>query len=54
MPLSKKRDRERKRLARLESKNVQPSNVMPDFVRKRDQALTYIEIDADGQPIYEE
>ena len=40
MPLSHKRDRERKRLLRLENKKVQPKVVVP-------------ELDADGNPIPE-
>ncbi len=57
MPLSKKRDRERKRQARLESKNIQPNEVMALYTRDEklqayNGALGPPEFDADGQPIY--
>ena len=65
MPLSKKRDRERKRIARLESAVVQPNIPLynpythrpGDTVRiqqrKREVTVTIPELDADGQPIPE-
>lgn len=64
MPLSKAKDRERKRLFRLESKNIQPKVVPlynPAVHRAGDRVLVYqgkrlIEmviprLDADGNPI---
>ena len=62
MPLSKKRDKERKRLARLENKNVQPVPLYnPSIHRAGDtvrilkfgkyHAITIPELNADGQPI---
>lgn len=67
MPLSKARDRERKRLSRLESKKVQPKiagleikgnkiiGVQPRIYTdyKKVEPKIYTEYDADGNPIPE-
>jgi len=64
MPLSKARDRERKKQARLESKNVQPKYIVrPEIVMLAPDIIPAITItsaksdawlDADGQPVYED
>ena len=62
MPLSKARDRERKRLLRLENKKVQPKSVplynplvhgAGDTVRRAGRIVTIPELDADGNVIPE-
>jgi len=64
MPLSKARDRERKRIARLERAIVQPNPLYNpaihragDTVRvlrgKREVTVTIPQLDADGNIIYE-
>ena len=52
MPLSKARDRERKRKLRLESKNVQPNYVEPSDTPDNSVDIAYV--DADGNPVYED
>jgi len=53
MPLSKARDKERKRLARLEKRAVRPS-VQPKPSVIPNMYLTIPQyVDADGNPVYE-
>ena len=67
MPLSKQRDKERKRLARLENKKVQPNlniqsgydNWESDVIKPTGRVYnmtdgSYTEVDADGNAIYED
>ena len=56
MPLSKARDRERKRLVRLESGKFQPkaTRYMKGIITSRERAtFPQPELDADGNPIPE-
>jgi len=53
MPLSKARDRERKRLARLESAKFQPKPIMRGIITNREKAQLP-DLDADGNIIYKE
>ena len=51
MPLSKVRDRERKRLARLENKNVQPKRLYPVQPKDMESKLRKQGIAIDGNRI---
>lgn len=54
MPLSKARDRERKRQSRLDAKRSEPIVQPKRTIIIDNQAIAVPELDADGQVIYDD